>query len=405
MTARTRLAVPVAMVLAIVVAGAWWFWRDSNVAPVFVTAMLARSPIEATVIATGTLNAVTTVQVGTYVSGRVREIYVDFNSRVKRGQIVARIDSAPLAVQVEQAEAVLATAHARFQKAIADRDYRALERKRHQQLSDRNVLARGALEAANNAFSQADAHVALERAGIAQADAALAEARINLAYTDIVSPVDGVVLSRNVDVGQTVAASFQTPTLFLIAEDLAEMRVNSNISESDIGRIRNDQRVRFSVDAFPDRVFAGVVSQRRDAPITERNVVTYDVVIDVANDDLALKPGMTATVTITTDQREDALVLPLRALRFRPKQEHRQTPINGAISERASSQRPKPANRSVVWIVRGDESKLEPVEVETGIRSDEFAEVLSGEIAVGDVLALAYERADDGKRGRAHARD
>ena len=324
MTARTRLAVPVAMVLVLAGASAWWFLRGSAEAPAFVTATLDRGVIEATVIATGTLNAVITVQVGTYVSGPVREIYVDFNSPVKRGQLVAKIDSAPFEVKVDQAEAALATAHARLQKAIADRAYRDSERKRQQRLTDNNVLSQGALEAANNQFLQADAQVALERAGIAQADAALAEAEINLAYTNIYSPVDGVVLSRNVDVGQTVAASFQTPTLFLIAEDLTEMRVNSNISESDIGRVRDGQPVQFFVDAFPDRVFRGVVSQRRDAPIIQHNVVTYDVVIDVANDDLALKPGMTATVTIATDRREDALALPLRALRFRPKPEHRQ---------------------------------------------------------------------------------
>lgn len=394
MTARTRLAVPVAIALVIIAAGARWLFRDSDEAPGFVTATFARSPIEATVIATGTLNAVITVQVGTYVSGRVREIHVDFNSPVKRGQVVAKIDPAPFAVKVDQAEAMLATARARSQKAIADRDYRASEHKRQQRLSDRNVLAQGALDAASNAFSLADAQVALERAGIAQAEAALAEARINLAYTDIVSPVDGVVLSRNVDVGQTVAASFQTPTLFLIAEDLAAMRVNSNISESDIGRVRNDQRVQFSVDAFPDRVFAGVVSQCRDAPIIQNNVVTYDVVIDVANDDFALKPGMTATVKITTDQREEALVVPLPALRFRPKKEHRRN----EPSEPAPSQSLDAGNRAVVWVVRGDDSKLEPVSIETGIRNDEFAEVLSGEVTAGDVVVKAYERVSDGER-------
>jgi len=388
------------MVLVLAGASAWWFLRGSAEAPAFVTATLDRGVIEATVIATGTLNAVITVQVGTYVSGPVREIYVDFNSPVKRGQLVAKIDSAPFEVKVDQAEAALATAHARLQKAIADRAYRDSERKRQQRLTDNNVLSQGALEAANNQFLQADAQVALERAGIAQADAALAEAEINLAYTNIYSPVDGVVLSRNVDVGQTVAASFQTPTLFLIAEDLTEMRVNSNISESDIGRVRDGQPVQFFVDAFPDRVFRGVVSQRRDAPIIQHNVVTYDVVIDVANDDLALKPGMTATVTITTDRRDDALVLPLRALRFRPKVEHRQMVSDDERSDAKSktSRRLNDANRAVVWVVRGDESKLEPIQIETGIRNDEFVEVLSGEIAAGDVLVLAYERTSDGKR-------
>ena len=394
MTARTRFAVLAVIALLIASGTAWWFFRDRGDAPIFVTATLARSTIEATVIATGTLNAVITVQVGTYVSGRVREIYADFNSPVKRGQVVAKIDPAPFAVKVDQGEAALATARARSKKAQADRAFRETERKRQQRLSDSNVLAQGTLDAANNAFSQADAQVALERAGIAQAEAALAEAQINLAYTDIVSPVNGVVLSRNIDVGQTVAASFQTPTLFLIAEDLTEMRVNSNISESDIGRVRKDQQVQFSVDAYPDRVFTGVVSQRRDAPIIQQNVVTYDVVIDVANDDLALKPGMTATVTITTDQREDVLVVPLRALRFRPKKEHRAD----EISRPAAGQSPESGNRAMVWVLRENLSKLEPVEIETGIRNDDFAEVLTGAIGVGDVVVNAYKREIDEER-------
>jgi HlyD family secretion protein len=394
LTARTRFVVVVAIGLLLGAAAAWWFLVDRDGAPVFETETLARSAIEATVIATGTLNALTTVQVGTYVSGPVREIFVDFNSPVKRGQIVAKIDAAPFSVKVDQAQAKLETARARSQKAIADRIFRASERSRQQRLRESNVLAQGALDAAINAFSQANAQVALERAGIAQAEAALAEARINLAYTDIVSPVDGVVLSRNVDVGQTVAASFQTPTLFLIAEDLAEMRVNSNISESDIGRIRTGQRVQFSVDAFPDRVFHGVVSQRRDAPIIDRNVVTYDVMIDVENADQALKPGMTATVTITTDGRDDVLVVPLRALRFRPKPDHRPD----ADSEPASGRGSDASDRAVVWVKRAEGTKLEPVEIQTGIRSDEFAEVLTGEVAVGDVLATAYERVSDDER-------
>lgn len=391
MTARTRLVVVAAIALAGVVASAAWYWRGRSEAPAFVTAKIERAPIDATVIATGTLNALTTVQVGTYVSGRVQEIYVDFNSPVKRGQVVAKIDPASFEVKVDQAEAMLATARARLEKAIADRRFRASEQKRQQGLSDRNVLSRGLLDAANNALKQAEAQVALERAGVAQAEAALAEARINLAYTDIVSPVDGVVLSRNVDVGQTVAASFQTPTLFLIAEDLTQMRVNSNISESDIGRVEVGQPVKFGVDAFPDRVFEGVVSQRRDAPIIQNSVVTYDVVIDVDNDDLSLKPGMTATVTITTDHRDDALVVPLSALRFRPKKTDR----NDNATE-PDDRAPEP-HRSVVWLLRDGESKLDPVEIETGIRNDEFAEIVSGEVAAGDTVVKAYERESERK--------
>jgi HlyD family secretion protein len=373
------------------VAGAaalWWLNREPETAN-FLTSAVERAPIVAAVTATGTLNAVTTVQVGTYVSGRVQEILVDFNSRVRRGQVVARIDPAPFQMKVNQARAALATARARRTKAEADMRFRKSELDRQRALIDRNVIAQDSLDAVENAFHQAEASLALEDAGIAQADAALAESRINLDYTDIVSPVDGVVLSRAVDVGQTVAASFQTPTLFLIAEDLAEMRVNANISESDIGRIVEGQAVRFVVDAYPEREFAGVVSQRRDAPIIQNNVVTYDVVIDVDNADLALKPGMTATVAITTSEKGEALVVPLRALRFRPDLEHRES--DGEAAEPDKDRDAELDRQPHVWLLL-DDSTLRRVGLEVGIRSDEYAEVLSGDIAAGDPLAIAYER-------------
>ncbi len=369
--------------LAILATGAYlWIGRASAERRGFVTATVERAPIAATVLATGTLNAVVTVQVGTYVSGPIREIYVDYNSPVSRGQVVARIDPDPFEVKVQQAEAELATAHARVRKAAAERDYRKFDLERQETLNLNDVISAGRLEEKQSAYLQSEAQLALDRAGVALAEAGLAEARINLSYTDIVSPVDGVVLSRNVDVGQTVAASFQTPTLFLIAEDLAQMRVNAHISESDIGRIRVAQPVRFAVDAYPEREFVGVVSQQRNAPVIDRSVVTYDVVIDVENQDLALKPGMTATVSIITAERADTTVVPLRALRFRPD-----------VADREPGDGEPPASKaaSFVWVL-GPDGKLRRNEVETGIRNDEYVEVSDGTLSPGDVLAVAYER-------------
>jgi HlyD family secretion protein len=385
MSPRARWIWSGLLVVALALAGFFWQQRGQESDRAFVVAEVSRQAIEEIVTATGTLNAVTTVAVGTYVSGPIQEIHVDFNSPVKRGEVVARIDPDPFAVKVKQADATLATAHARVRKAIADRDFRRLDFKRKKTLVDGKVGSQDALDAIESLFHQAEAQVALERAGVAQAEAGLEEARINLRRTEIVSPVDGVVLSRNVDVGQTVAASFQTPTLFLIAEDLTQMRVIASISESDIGRIETGQVAEFSVDAYPERTFVGSVSQRRYAPIIESNVVTYDVVIDVENPGLELKPGMTATVAITTDSRDETLVVPLRALRFRPEERDRSP---GADPESESADR---AAASSVWVLAG-EGGLRFVAVETGIRNDRHVEIVSGELAVGDRLAVAYER-------------
>ena len=382
MNRRLRAVWAAAVVLAVGGAGAWWYRAESHDARAFVLAQVERADIQAAVTATGTLNAVTTVQVGTYVSGPIREIYVDWNTPVKRGEVIAKIDPDPFEVKVLQAEAAVATAHAKVEKATADRDFRQRDLERKERLVAGRIVSEDAVDEKRSAYRQAEAQLTRERAGVAQAEAGLSEARINLKYTDIVSPVDGVVLSRNVDVGQTVAASFQTPTLFVIAEDLAQMCVNANINESDIGRISSGQSVVFTVDAYPEREFSGTVRQQRDSPIISSNVVTYDVVIDVENADLALKPGMTATVSITTDRRGDVLVVPLRSLRFRPDLDDR---VSGNGAE------PEPGYRSLVWVLQ-DDGKVHGVDVKTGIRNDEFVEVVAGELASGEKIALAYER-------------
>jgi len=348
----------------------------------FVTERVDRGEITTTVTATGVVNPVTTVQVGTYVSGPIREIDVDWNSPVRKGQRVAKIDPAPFQVRVDQAEANLANARARVRKARADLALKRLTRDRAAELHARSLIPTSELDTAESGRAQAEAELAVEEAGVRQAESALAEARVNLDYTDIRSPVDGVVVSRNVDVGQTVAASFQTPTLFLIAGDLTRMQVEAKVSESDIGGVREGQPATFRVDAYPERTFQGNVIQVRNAPTTLQNVVTYDVVIEVDNSSLALKPGMTATVAITTDRRENATRLPIRALRFRPE------PRDGAPSADARKEAPGTS----VWVLQGRD-QLRRVEVRTGLRNDRFAELLSDGIGPGDEVVIAYERA------------
>src|SRR5215468_4784246 len=302
------------------VAGGYVYWvRSSDPGDEeYVTETLARGPVTSTVTATGTVNPVTTVQVGTYVSGPIIAIDVDYNSPVKKGQRVAKIDPAPFQVKVLSADASLTNARAKVVKSRADLDYKRLTFDRNRELRSRDLVAQNDLDTAKSNFDQAVAQLALDEAAVKQADADVQEARINLNYTDINSPVDGVVVSRNVDVGQTVAASFQTPTLFLIAQDLTKMQVDASVSESDIGNVREGETSIFTVDAFPGREFRGTVVQVRNAPVTVQNVVTYDVVIAVDNLDLALKPGMTAAVTVTTGERNDVLRVPLRALSFNP---------------------------------------------------------------------------------------
>jgi HlyD family secretion protein len=318
MTRRWR---PIAAaLLLLVVAGFAYrsFVGSESAAPRYRTEKVTRGDLIASVTATGTVNPVKTVQVGTYVSGPIQAIDVDFNSPVKKDQRVAKIDPRPFELRVQQSEAGLANARAALVKARADLAYKSSNLVRNRKLQEQGIVAADAVDVLASSVDQARAEVALQEAQVQQAEAQLEEARVNLGYTNIVSPVDGVVVSRAVDVGQTVAASFQTPTLFVIAEDLAKMQVNANVSEADIGEVREGQTATFSVDAYPERPFQGSVSQVRNSPLNVQNVITYDVVIDADNADLALRPGMTANVDIVTGRREQVLRVPTAALRFRP---------------------------------------------------------------------------------------
>lgn len=370
------------LLLAVLGVRAWWSAGRGAAAGPVVSEAIDRGPITAVVSATGTTNPVKTVLVGTYVSGPIRAIDVDFNSPVRKGQRLAKIDPAPFLMKLRQAEANLASAHAKVAKAQADLTLKRRSLARSSELARQDLLAPSALDIATSDVEQAEAQLALDSASVRQAEAGVEEAKINLGYTDILSPVDGVVVLRNVDVGQTVAASFQTPTLFQVAEDLTKMQVNANVSESDIGALADGQEARFSVDAYPQRSFHGRVAQVRNAPITVANVVTYDVVIDVDNADLALKPGMTATVEVVTARRDDVVRVPLRALRFRPTD----MPGEAALEENGSK-------RARVWLAPADSGgALRPVALATGLRDERYAEVVDGALSPGDRVAVAYVR-------------
>ncbi len=392
-----------ALVLIVgVAAGAFYLLRRGGGETRYVSATVTRGPVVRSVSATGTVNPVITVQVGSYVSGPIQALYADFNSPVKAGQLIAKIDPRPFQVKVDEARAAVANAQAQLKKDQADLAYKKLTWERNEQLVRGNVVSQDVADNARSAYQQAVAQVALDRASIQNQQATLEEAEVNLNYTNIISPVDGTVVSRNVDVGQTVAASFQTPTLFLIAKDLTRMQVDTNVSESDIGGVVQGATATFKVDAFPDRTFAGTVGQVRQAPITVQNVVTYDVVVNVPNPELLLKPGMTANVTIVTARRDNALRVPVEALRFSPRGGNGTAggAANLALADRAGaagggqeaagaapSAPPAPVgNPGRVWKLDG--GRLVPVAIRSGLDDGINVEVLGGDLRAGDLVVV-----------------
>jgi HlyD family secretion protein len=295
--------------------------RTAASEPNVVTQPLSLGAIVDAVTATGTLEAVETVEVGTQVSGVVDDLFADFNSIVKKGQVIAKLDPQLIRTQIEQQEANLERAEADLDRVTVSLADARQKRERARQLAERNLIPRTELETADVNVKVAEAQIRSSEAALTQARAQLNNTRVNLSYTTIKAPIDGIVISRNVDAGQTVAASMNAPILFVIAADLTRMRVIANIDESDVGRMRPGQRVTFRVDAFPSDVFTGTVSQVRLQPTVVQNVVTYSTVISVPNEQLKLKPGMTANVTIEIARRDDVLRVPLAATRFRPTRE------------------------------------------------------------------------------------
>jgi HlyD family secretion protein len=376
--------VPFALVGLVLVAVAGFLLsrarRDGDGAR-WVTVVVERGPITARVTATGTVNPVKTVQVGTYVSGPIQQILVDFNSPVKNGQLLAKIDPRPFQMKVDAARATLANARARLEKDRADLALKAITLRRTRDLRAQGIVAASELDVAVSQEQQARAQLGVDAADVASDEANVREAEVNLGYTDITSPVDGVVVARNVDVGQTVAATFQTPTLFLVAEDLTKMEVSASVSESDIGAVAVGQEVSFSVDAYPAATFDGRVEQVRNAPVTVQNVVTYDVIVRVDNADLRLKPGMTANVTVATATRPDALRVSTSALRFRP-------PDAGGAGDAHAAPRDDPRHPRV-WVLDDDHPRA--VTIATGIADDRFTEVTDG-LREGDRVIVSLRR-------------
>ena len=293
-------------------------FRTSEFVPEVSTVALARGDVVDTVGATGALEAVTTVQVGSQVSGIIDALYADFNSIVREGDVIARLEPSLFQSQVEQSRANLARAEADVARLTVALEDARTQLRRSEELAAQDLIAASELEAAQVAVRSAQAQLQSAEASVIQSRASLNQSEVNLGHTVITAPIDGIVIARQVDVGQTVAASMSAPELFIIAADLTEMQVIANIDESDVGRIRPGQPVTFTVDAYAAEEFEGTVSQIRLEPVVLQQVVTYATVIDVPNNDLRLKPGMTATVTLEIARREDVLRVPNSALRFRP---------------------------------------------------------------------------------------
>ena len=488
--------------MAAVVLAGFYFWADNSSTPQYMTARVERGNLRNTVTATGALQAVTTVQVGSQASGTISALYADFNSVVKKGQVVAQLDPSTAKAQVEQARANLQNARASLANAraavvnaqagvsdaqakglaarstvqntqagvsgaeanvavlkaqqddalsllkqqesllkagvIAQRDYdvaitayKTAEAKYNQAVAQLNqaksseqssstagiAQSQAAIEQSKAQVQQAQAQVAQAQAQVQQAEAALSVAEVNLSHTTITSPIDGIVVSRDVNVGQTVAASLSAPTLFTIANDLTQMQVIANIDQADIGLVEQAKSVKFSVDAFPGKEFDGKIEQMRLNPVNVQNVVTYNVVIDVDNPDQKLKPGMTANLTITIDERNNVLKVPNSALRFTPQdattqrtgagqgqgqgqrqgRRQQQQGDNAAGSGNGGENRFAPASAPVlpgqvrvVWVM-GQNGKPERRRITVGLSDGSATEVVDGDLKEGDMVITGQQ--------------
>lgn len=369
-----KIAVISAIIVVLGISG-FLLFRGKGNGPEFRTDKVVKGDIEMAVTATGTVNPVTTVLVGTQVSGTIQNIYVDFNSPVKKGQLIARIDPALVEAQVNQARANVFAAQANLEKAEATMVDAKRTMDRNKELFAKNLVARSDFDTSETNYETAKASVSAAKSQVVQNEAALSSAETNLLYTKIISPVDGIVVSRNVDVGQTVAASFQTPTLFSIAQDLTKMQIDTSVAEADIGKVKVGQDVEFTVDAYSDVTFKGKVWQVRNAPITVQNVVTYDVVIQVGNPDFKLKPGMTANVSVIISIAKDVLKIPNAALRFRLSEKG--APVPGKKSEKKGPG---------IWILENGKPKRVPVSL--GISDGSYTEIVSGDLKEGQELIV-----------------
>ena len=344
------------------------------------TKPIKRCTITEVVEASGTINPVNTVSVGSTVSGLIKEIYVDYNDVVKKGQILAQIDPANFEATVQQNQAQINNAQANVAKLQAIADFDRQQYIRYKNLYAKNFVAKSELDEKYSTYKSDLAQISAARAQISQYQASLKTAMTNLGYTKIIAPVDGTIISREIDLGSPVAASFQAPELFTIAQDLTNMQIEVSVSEADIGNVQEGQDVTYTIDGYPDMNFKGKVTQVRLSPTTESNVVTYTVIVDVNNEDLKLKPGMTANVSIITDRSENVLCAPNIALKFTPD-------ING----------PKYKNQGI-WIL--EKGKPQRIEIKTGANNDANTEIISDKINEGTEVITAIKSKNAKQDGR-----
>ena len=344
------------------------------------TKPIKRCTITEVVEASGTINPVNTVSVGSTVSGLIKEIYVDYNDVVKKGQILAQIDPANFEATVQQNQAQINNAQANVAKLQAVADFDRQQYIRYKNLYAKNFVAKSELDEKYSTYKSDLAQISAARAQISQYQASLKTAMTNLGYTKIIAPVDGTIISREIDLGSPVAASFQAPELFTIAQDLTNMQIEVSVSEADIGNVQEGQDVTYTIDGYPDMNFKGKVTQVRLSPTTESNVVTYTVIVDVNNEDLKLKPGMTANVSIITDRSENVLCAPNIALKFTPD-------ING----------PKYKNQGI-WIL--EKGKPQRIEIKTGANNDTNTEIISDKINEGTEVITAIKSKNAKQDGR-----
>src|SRR5882724_8041048 len=391
------------------------YWRNLG-APTespYLTVPVSRGNVRQVVSSTGTLQAVVTVQVGSQVSGTIEKLLADFNTKVNAGQVVAQLNQDKFKAAVDQARANLLAAESNLAKAkvsVVDAQ-RTLERNR--ELRKRDLMPQSDLDAAQTAYDAALAQLNVNQAQTAQAEAGLNQSMVDLNNTVIRSPVDGMVISRNIDVGQTVAASLQAPTLFTIANDLAKMEVHTSVDEADVGNVRQEQPVTFTVDAFPARRFRGKVHQVRNAPTIIQNVVTYDAVVRIDNKELLLKPGMTANVQFLVSEKEDVLTIPNMALRFRPPDDKNEA--QDLLRQEQSRTAPRVGARRTsrpgggggggderqrvrqvrVYVVK--DSKMQPIEVQLGITDGSKTEVVAGPINENEPVVIGMSGSAGGQ--------
>ena len=384
-------------ILIATIVGYFFYKRTPEVS--YKTAKIERGPIVSTVAATGNLSAVTTVQVGTQVSGTIQKLYVDFNSRVKKGQAIAEIDPSLFNASVEQSQGNYLSAEANLQKAkVALADAERTFNRNKKMLTD-GIISQGDFDAAETALQSSKAAVKGAEGALAQTRGSLMQSKTNLRYSTIRSPVDGVVISRAIDVGQTVAASFQTPTLFTIAQDLTKMQIEVSVDEADISRIKLHQKASFTVDSYPEQTFRGKVVQIRTAPVITQNVVTYVVVVNVDNSDMKLKPGMTANVSVEVAKNNDVLKLPPAALRFKPKSkgddakergngerggDSSQRPVGGGGSQGGGKGGPGKGKGGGQQVYILKDGKPVATQVKTGIANNSSIELIESTLKEGD---------------------